>query len=204
MSKKSQAMSSFSKFSSTSVEPNLKDFHPFGCPIYILEAPLQTRAPFPKWSERSWVGILLCHSPRHASSVPLVLTPKPDWYHHSSTAYMMMHLILWPLMPSLKASGNAEPSLTPPWNLIQWASHLLILLLSKKSIFPASESSRFPHTFTSHGTSHPSNQPPQGEASAGQSTAAPTHNATCATSSGSQRSLQQPAGSSTTPTATLS
>jgi len=68
--------SPLSSFSQTNVQPNLKHFHPFGCPVYVLEGPLQTNAPFPKWNERSRVGIFLCHSPHHASSVPLVLNIK--------------------------------------------------------------------------------------------------------------------------------
>ena len=43
--------SPLSKFAGTSVQPNLKHFHPFGCPVYVLQAPLQTRNPFPKWGE---------------------------------------------------------------------------------------------------------------------------------------------------------
>ena len=70
------AGSPLSKFAATTIKPNLKDFHPFGCPVYVLEAPLQTRAPFPKWAERSRVGVYLCHSPRHASSVPLILNTQ--------------------------------------------------------------------------------------------------------------------------------
>ena len=68
--------SPLSKFAGTSVQPNLKHFHPFGCPVYVLQAPLQTRSPFPKWGERSRIGIFLCHSPHHASSVPLVLSTQ--------------------------------------------------------------------------------------------------------------------------------
>ena len=58
------------------MQPNLKHFHPFGCLVYVLQAPLQTRSPFPKWGERSRIGIFLCHSPHHASSVPLVLSTQ--------------------------------------------------------------------------------------------------------------------------------
>ena len=63
-------------FSNTTIEPNIKHFHPFGCPIYVLQAPLQTGAPFPKWNKRSRVGIFLCHSPHHATSVPLILSTQ--------------------------------------------------------------------------------------------------------------------------------
>ena len=68
--------SPLSKFSGTLVQPNLKHFHPFGCPVYILQAPLQTRSPFPKWGEHTRIGIFLCHSPHHASSAPLVLSTQ--------------------------------------------------------------------------------------------------------------------------------
>ena len=68
--------SPLSKFTGTSVQPNLKHFHPFGCPVYVLQAPLQTRNTFPKWGERSRIGIFLCHSPHHASSVPLILSTQ--------------------------------------------------------------------------------------------------------------------------------
>ena len=68
--------SPLSKFAGTSIQPNLKHFHPFGCPVYVLQAPLQTRNHFPKWGERSRIGIFLCHSPHHASSVPLVLSTQ--------------------------------------------------------------------------------------------------------------------------------
>ena len=65
-----------SKVSGTSVQPNLKHFHLFGCPVYVLQAPLQARSPFTKWGEPSRIGIFLCHSPHHASSIPLVLSTQ--------------------------------------------------------------------------------------------------------------------------------
>ena len=68
--------SPLSKFSGTSVQPNLKHLHPFGCPVYVAQAPLQTRSPFPKWGECSRIGIFLCHSSHHASSIPLVLSTQ--------------------------------------------------------------------------------------------------------------------------------
>ena len=68
--------SPLSKFAGTSVQPTLKHFHPFGCPVYVLQAPLQTRSPFPKRGERSRIGIFLCHSPHHVSSVLLILSTQ--------------------------------------------------------------------------------------------------------------------------------
>lgn len=71
-----QKESPLSLFSGSPVEPNLKHFHPFGCPVYVLEAPLQGQGMFPKWKERSKVGIYLGRSPHHASTVPLVLNTQ--------------------------------------------------------------------------------------------------------------------------------
>jgi hypothetical protein len=68
--------SPLSKFSRTEIEPNLDHFHPFGSPVYVLENNLQAHHAHNKWSDRSRVGIFLCHSPSHASSVPLVLNTQ--------------------------------------------------------------------------------------------------------------------------------
>ena len=67
------------KFSSTSgVATRLKNFHTFGCPVYVLDARLQSAggAGPPKWDARSRLGIYVGHSPLHAGSVALVLNPK--------------------------------------------------------------------------------------------------------------------------------
>ena len=74
--RKGKTQSPISLFSNTTIEPNNKHFHPFRCPVYVLQAPLQTGAPFPKWNKRSRVGIFLCHSPHHAASVPLILSTQ--------------------------------------------------------------------------------------------------------------------------------
>ena len=47
--------------------------HPFGCPVYVLAASLQSGYGKTKWSERSRLGVYLGYSPEHASSVALVL-----------------------------------------------------------------------------------------------------------------------------------
>ena len=65
-----------STFAGTDIQPNLKHFHPFGCPVYVLENALQSGNPHPKWSDRSRVGIFLCHSPNHATNVPMVLNTQ--------------------------------------------------------------------------------------------------------------------------------
>ena len=63
-------------FSRTHVQLNIKHFHPFGCLVYVLQAPLQNQNLFPKLGERSYVSIFLCHSPHHAASIPLVLSTQ--------------------------------------------------------------------------------------------------------------------------------
>ena len=65
-----------SKFSGIETKINFKHFHPFGCPVYVLENKLQASQSHNKWTDRSKVAIFLQHSPMHSSSVPLVLNTK--------------------------------------------------------------------------------------------------------------------------------
>jgi len=59
------------------VNVQLKHYHTFGCPVYILDSRLQTNPKgVPKWEPRSRLGIYVGHSPSHAGSVSLVLNPK--------------------------------------------------------------------------------------------------------------------------------
>ena len=54
-----------------------KHQHTFGCPVYVLDAPLQSGlSAKPKWSERSRIGAYLGHSSNHSQSVALVLNLK--------------------------------------------------------------------------------------------------------------------------------
>jgi hypothetical protein len=52
----------------------LSDFYPFGCPIFVLDPSLQQGNKVPHWKPRSRVGVYLGPSPKHASTVPLVLS----------------------------------------------------------------------------------------------------------------------------------
>ena len=67
--RKGKTQSPISLFSNTNIEPNIKHFLPFGCPVYVLQAPLQTGAPFPKWNK----------DPKWVSSCATCLT-MPLWY----------------------------------------------------------------------------------------------------------------------------
>ena len=54
------------RFSSIAVRPRVKQYHPFGCPAYVLNSRMQDNKKGPKWSERAQVGLYLGNSPRHA------------------------------------------------------------------------------------------------------------------------------------------
>ena len=66
-------LSSIEIFSQATVSPNMKRHHTFGCPVFALDNSLQSGKSLPRWNARSRVGVNLGHSPRHSSSVSLVL-----------------------------------------------------------------------------------------------------------------------------------
>ena len=70
------AISPIEHFSGVEVRPQLRNFHSFGCPVYVLNARLQDTKAQPKWESRARLGIYLGMSPRHARSVALVLKPR--------------------------------------------------------------------------------------------------------------------------------
>ena len=65
-------------FSNTKAENvQLKHYHTFGCPVYILDSILKTNPKeVPKWEPRSRLGIYIGHLHAHAGSVALFLNPK--------------------------------------------------------------------------------------------------------------------------------
>ena len=56
----------------------LSNFHTFGCPVYILDARLQSVGGVgpPRCDPRAYLGICLGHYTSHAGSVELVMNPK--------------------------------------------------------------------------------------------------------------------------------
>lgn len=62
------------KFTGSSVQPNLKTFHTFGCPVYVLNNSLQQKKQLSTWLPRSRLGIYLGLSDQHARSVSLVMS----------------------------------------------------------------------------------------------------------------------------------
>jgi hypothetical protein len=67
------ATSPIERFSRVQVAPHLRENHPFGCPVYALNNRLQSGNRIPKWDSRARLGVYFGPSPRHASSVSLVL-----------------------------------------------------------------------------------------------------------------------------------
>ena len=73
----SDGLSPLNHFTGTSVRTDVRRFHPFGCPVFVLAAGLQNAgSTIPKWDPRARVGIYLGHSPCHSGNVALVLNPK--------------------------------------------------------------------------------------------------------------------------------
>ena len=73
MADKGDGTSPFERFCRAKVSPKIKHHHTFGCPVYALVDNLQAGKSVPKWNPRARLGINLGTSPRHASSVSLVL-----------------------------------------------------------------------------------------------------------------------------------
>ena len=71
--KRKDGLSAMNLFSGTTVLTNIRSFHPFGCPVYVLHNTLQARIKISKWDSHSRLGLYLGPSPRHARSVGLVL-----------------------------------------------------------------------------------------------------------------------------------
>ena len=56
-------------------QSNFHHLHVWGCPAYILDKTISDGKKIPKWKPRSTRCIFLGRSPRHATSLPLVLNP---------------------------------------------------------------------------------------------------------------------------------
>lgn len=62
------------KYSGVKMLPNLNNNHPFGCPVFVLDASLQSGKKISKWDARSRMGVYIGPSLQHSSSVGLVLS----------------------------------------------------------------------------------------------------------------------------------
>ena len=61
------------KFTGSIVDANPKDFHAFGCPVYVLDRKLTGGKSIGHWNPRARLGINLGFSPRHARTVYNIL-----------------------------------------------------------------------------------------------------------------------------------
>jgi hypothetical protein len=90
---------------------DLTQFHPFGCPAYVLDARLQNRNKIPRWDPWSRVGVYVGHPPYHAQNVALIL--------NLSTDLSSLFLFLSPLF-SAHLGGNA---VTAKWWFVAMSFH---------------------------------------------------------------------------------
>jgi hypothetical protein len=61
-------------FASVSVRFRARNFHAFGCPMFVLESKLQAGHNYPKWEARARLAIYLGSSMNHAANVGLALS----------------------------------------------------------------------------------------------------------------------------------
>ena len=60
-------------FSAMHNKINIRHYHTFGCPVYVIDARLQGAGFIPKWDERVRVGTYVGRSPIHAGNISLIL-----------------------------------------------------------------------------------------------------------------------------------
>ena len=73
---KTSALSPLNRFCQSDRKPSYRHQHHFGCPVYVLNKEIQDGKKARKWIDRTRIGINLGPSPRHASSVALILNLK--------------------------------------------------------------------------------------------------------------------------------
>ena len=73
---KTSALSPLNRFCQSDRKPSYRHQHHFGCPVYVLNKDIQDGKKARKWIDRTRIGINLGPSPRHASSVALILNLK--------------------------------------------------------------------------------------------------------------------------------
>ena len=69
----STGVSPMEEFAKAKVSPKIKCHHAFGCPVFALDSRAASSKQLPKWEPRSRLGLYLGLSPKHASTVGLVL-----------------------------------------------------------------------------------------------------------------------------------
>ena len=65
------------KFAGVDFQNFPTDFHTWGCPVFVLESPLQGGpSGLPKWEPRASTGVYLKHEPFHTGSLYLGLSTR--------------------------------------------------------------------------------------------------------------------------------
>ena len=102
-------------FCGNKTDIDLSIFHPWGCPIFVLDyRGTSTIGKIPKWEPRCRVGIYLGHSPCHAGNVALVLNPRTL---HISPQYHVVFDDDFSTVPFMK-NGTIPPN----WEKLVFAS----------------------------------------------------------------------------------
>ncbi len=115
-------------FSQVAVKPQVKHFHHFGCPAYVLNNKLQSGKKIPKWDDRARVGIYIGPSPHHARTVGLILNlttglASPQFHvtyddHFETTrGVQLLPQSLWQQKTHFKSQRvqtQREPSMSKP------------------------------------------------------------------------------------------
>ena len=138
-----------SVFSASQVSPNPRFWHHFGCPVYVLDEPLQKAGGIHhKWTERSKVGIYLGRSPQHAQSVALVLSLT------TGLVSPQFHLTFDPSFQTIKKSfdGQSPKSL---WQEKAGFTDIGVPKKLQKQGFKAKTPSRAPVSTASEGDESP-------------------------------------------------
>jgi hypothetical protein len=87
------------------------DVHVFGCPVYVLDKRIQDGKSIPRWQSRSKRGVYVGSSPKHASTVPLVLNLETG---HISPQF---HVVF----DDWFATVTTNPADLPDFNTPEWA-----------------------------------------------------------------------------------
>ena len=104
---KSDGRTPFEALASLDPSPlDVKSFHTFGSPCYVLDNRLQSGLSMvPKWDRRARMGIYVGRSPAHASNIALVLNPRTG---HVSPQFHVVYDDDFTTVPYLR-TGQVPP-----------------------------------------------------------------------------------------------
>ena len=140
------------QFAKTSDDIRAEDFHTWGCPVFVLEAPNQSGSiGTSKWEPRTRVGIYLGRSPSHAGNVALVLNLQ------SGLVSPQYHIVVDDEFTTVKYLDSATPP--PNWN------ELVRKHKESSTDFGNDQLNLewlYPSSFPTHASTSPSTPPPKG------------------------------------------